>query len=579
MYHISNNNPTQMYLDSLKYLQNNGEKVVPRGKPILEVRPAVFEFSDPFNRITFLNSRRINPFFQLAESLWILSGESRVDWIKMFNSTIDQFSDDGVWFNAPYGERIRFWNKNSLHSVVINPIDQLSDAYIKLKTDPYTRQAVVVISNPMFDNSRYTIEEQGKDIACLTGDTIIASTLGDISIKDLVNSIENGLECQVYSYSESKQVIEIKQVISGALTRKNAEIIKITLKNGTALKMTPDHKVYIAKSVKNFDNKKNDIAALVMITCVVASNLHIGDRLCSFGYDENFLDTSDNNEITNISTLPDLEDVYDITVEDNHNFFANNYLVHNCNLCFTFKIRDNKLNMTVFNRSNDLHWGLFGANLCQFSTIQEVMLNWLRHSDVFELTNLKMGTYTHITDSLHIYTDDYGAKITKQVLESPQPFELNFNCACEPRMSLSYEQFGQFLEVFWKVINPYLADDDYLLDLETREKVFGKNGMVDSLYFSEHVLDEYWYFVIKSMVVYRLVKLNHSEKITSLMSSLENCQWKISMMYFLKSFIKKIEDSQIKENMLNWYKEEVNTISKSLLIPSEISKLQTYLSI
>ena len=24
------------------------------------------------------------------------------------------------------------------------------------------------------------------------------------------------------------------------------------------------------------------------------------------------------------------EDVYDITVEDNHNFFANNLLVHNC---------------------------------------------------------------------------------------------------------------------------------------------------------------------------------------------------------------------------------------------------------
>lgn len=37
-----------------------------------------------------------------------------------------------------------------------------------------------------------------------------------------------------------------------------------------------------------------------------------------------------------IEFLDDLEDVYDITVEDNHNFFANNIVVHNCSEIMLF---------------------------------------------------------------------------------------------------------------------------------------------------------------------------------------------------------------------------------------------------
>jgi hypothetical protein len=42
-------------------------------------------------------------------------------------------------------------------------------------------------------------------------------------------------------------------------------------------------------------------------------------------------------EVVEIEELDYVEDVYDITVEDNHNFFANGMLVHNClggPLCF-----------------------------------------------------------------------------------------------------------------------------------------------------------------------------------------------------------------------------------------------------
>ena len=297
-------NPTKLYYDAVQELLKNGEECSPRGKLIKELRPVMIGFKNPYNRVTFLGSRRVNPFFQLAESLWIVSGRADVKWLTKFNNNMASFSDDGVWFNAPYGERIRAWNKNALHGVIINPIDQLLDAYNKLLADKDTRQAVVVISNPMFDNYRYTVGEKGKDIAC--------------------------------------------------------------------------------------------------------------------------------------------------------------------NLIFTFKIRNDKLDITVFNRSNDAHWGLWGANLCQFSTIQEVMLNWLRNSGVEEFANLELGTYTQMTDSLHIYLDDYGAKCTTDVQEyyKNNPVdEVNwdFTCADEPRMKLNKDGFNRFLQIYWEGIDGFIQDDSYLL--------------------------------------------------------------------------------------------------------------------
>ena len=124
MYNYKGDNPTRLHYDVLMEALNEGDVVSPRGKLVKELRPACVEFTKPTNRTTFLGSRRINPFFQLAESLWILSGRADVQWLLQFNNNMGQFSDDGVWFNAPYGERIRTWNKNAAHGVIINPIDQ-----------------------------------------------------------------------------------------------------------------------------------------------------------------------------------------------------------------------------------------------------------------------------------------------------------------------------------------------------------------------------------------------------------------------------------------------------------------------
>ena len=425
MYVNQDTNPTRMYFHVLRDLLAKGDKAAPRGKSILEVRPACLEFHDPYNRVTFLNGRRVNPFFQVAESLWIVSGRADVDWLEKFNSNITQFSDDGKWFNAPYGERMRTWNKNALHNIIINPIDQLMDVYVKITADPDTRQAVIVLSNPMFDNSNYTVGEHGKDIAC--------------------------------------------------------------------------------------------------------------------------------------------------------------------NLCVTFKVRDNKLHMTVFNRSNDIHWGVFGANLCQFTTIQEVLLNWLRQSGVPQLANLEMGTYSQITDSLHVYLDDYGSRITDQVMgcyqtdEQYNTLSAEFKFGSEPRMSLGMAEFDAFLSTFWGVLNPYLMDDEFILDPSQRESVFdlSQNSLLRNLR-ENGAVDDYWSFAIQSMLAYRLAKLGHAHLSVDILMGMVDCQWKVSMLHFLKPFLRKLtipEDNTNRvQRAFNDYTDEVFRLGAAVT-PESRNWLISYLGV
>lgn len=67
-----------------------------------------------------------------------------------------------------------------------------------------------------------------------------------------------------------------------------------------------------------------------------------------------------------------------------------------CNDMIMFKIRDERLVMTVCNRSNDAIWGAYGANAVQFSIIQE----W-----VAARLGILPGRYVQMSDSFHVYTD------------------------------------------------------------------------------------------------------------------------------------------------------------------------------
>ena len=69
----------------------------------------------------------------------------------------------------------------------------------------------------------------------------------------------------------------------------------------------------------------------------------------------------------------------------------------NCTVCLQLFIRDCKLYMTTYMRSNDL-WMGFPYDVFQFTCLQILMAMKL---------HVGIGTYTHVAGSLHLYERDW----------------------------------------------------------------------------------------------------------------------------------------------------------------------------
>lgn len=79
-----------------------------------------------------------------------------------------------------------------------------------------------------------------------------------------------------------------------------------------------------------------------------------------------------------------------------------------CNDMVMFKLRGERLHMTVINRSNDIHWGLYAVNLPSFQMLQQYIAARLE---------VGIGTQTHVSNSLHYYEDAAANAITERMLD------------------------------------------------------------------------------------------------------------------------------------------------------------------
>lgn len=75
-----------------------------------------------------------------------------------------------------------------------------------------------------------------------------------------------------------------------------------------------------------------------------------------------------------------------------------------CNTQAIFDIVNGRLNMTICNRSNDIIWGCYGANVVHFSFLLEYMANRI---------GVPVGTYYQVSNNLHLYTE---FEITKRFI-------------------------------------------------------------------------------------------------------------------------------------------------------------------
>lgn len=89
-----------------------------------------------------------------------------------------------------------------------------------------------------------------------------------------------------------------------------------------------------------------------------------------------------------------------------------------CNISVIFQLRHGKLQMTVNNRSNDMLWGAYGANVVHFSFLQEY---------VADMIGAEVGEYFQISNNLHVYTNKEGYPLEKckNITELFDPYQDN----------------------------------------------------------------------------------------------------------------------------------------------------------
>lgn len=137
-----------------------------------------------------------------------------------------------------------------------------------------------------------------------------------------------------------------------------------------------------------------------------------------------------------------------------------------CNTHAYFLINNGKLDMTVCNRSNDLVWGMLGANVVHMSFLQEYLAAQV---------DVPVGVYNQMTNNLHVYTErftpekwlsdttpDYYSTLPRlnyvPLVQDPERFEdelAKFSCDFLGKDLPDILQLGEaayFVEPFFKLV-------------------------------------------------------------------------------------------------------------------------------
>lgn len=136
----------------IECVQLNGARRNSRDGEVMSIPgPTCIEYSHPQERVIFWGKRDANPFFHLAESLWMLAGRRDVEFPAQFVKSMYRFSDNGKNFHAAYGYR---WRKHF-------GMDQIAKIILALKENKDCRRQVLSMWDPKAD-----LEGKGVDLPC-----------------------------------------------------------------------------------------------------------------------------------------------------------------------------------------------------------------------------------------------------------------------------------------------------------------------------------------------------------------------------------------------------------------------------
>ncbi len=107
-----------------------------------------------------------------------------------------------------------------------------------------------------------------------------------------------------------------------------------------------------------------------------------------------------------------------------------------CNTQVVFDVRKDRLNMTVFNRSNDIWWGAYGANAVHFSVLQEFVAAATKH---------RIGVYRQVSNNFHLYTELYDAKQYLTMPPDANHYDYYSLCSVRPAPLMLNGEYKLFL--------------------------------------------------------------------------------------------------------------------------------------
>jgi thymidylate synthase len=143
--YIEVKNANSFLLEGLKVLKEKGEEINTRGTKSIEVSGISFRILNPRDRIISISDRKFPLKGALAEFLWYMTKNPKVEIITPYLKHWTNFSDDGIIVNSNYG----YCSGNQINNIIN-----------KLKKDPSSRQGVINLFNRDFS------DYYGKDTVC-----------------------------------------------------------------------------------------------------------------------------------------------------------------------------------------------------------------------------------------------------------------------------------------------------------------------------------------------------------------------------------------------------------------------------
>lgn len=176
-------------------LNKSGEIVESRNGTTREFLNFKTTILEPQKRFVAGYKRGQNPFFLIAEAIWIFTGRDDVKSLKIFNNKIADYSDDGYSFHGAYGCRLRSYGDKRL--------DQIAEIVKMIEKNSSDRRIVASIWDSNLD-----LNKDSKDIPC--NDMLMFKVRNGklhTTIQNRSNDLHWGLTTNLFQFSFLSEII------------------------------------------------------------------------------------------------------------------------------------------------------------------------------------------------------------------------------------------------------------------------------------------------------------------------------------------------------------------------------------